>query len=147
MQCCCNVFIVLSPESETRSLLKHFRSVFPEHWVWFWRSCGIGWSHVHTHTHAHTHTHISTCARALIHIFTHTRIHTHLYISHVPRHTPPTPPSFPLFPFYQLTVLGGILFSRAHTIVAITFVQKTPNESGKSMTKTSVINLVDLAGR
>ncbi|KAL8576237.1 hypothetical protein ACOMHN_006160 [Nucella lapillus] len=36
--------------------------------------------------------------------------------------------------------------SRAHTIVAITFVQKTPNESGKSMTKTSIINLVDLAG-
>ncbi|KAK7465940.1 hypothetical protein BaRGS_00037478 [Batillaria attramentaria] len=36
--------------------------------------------------------------------------------------------------------------SRAHTIVAITFIQKTPNETGQSMTKTSVINLVDLAG-
>nr|KAG5687659.1 hypothetical protein BaRGS_027551 [Batillaria attramentaria] len=35
---------------------------------------------------------------------------------------------------------------RAHTIVAITFIQKTPNETGQSMTKTSVINLVDLAG-
>ncbi len=37
--------------------------------------------------------------------------------------------------------------SRAHTIVAVTFVQKTNNEAGKGMTKTSVINLVDLAGR
>nr|XP_022300390.1 kinesin-like protein KIF28P isoform X2 [Crassostrea virginica] len=36
--------------------------------------------------------------------------------------------------------------SRAHTIVAITFVQKTPNETGQSMTRTSVVNLVDLAG-
>ena len=37
--------------------------------------------------------------------------------------------------------------SRAHTIVAINFTQKTVNETGNSMTKTSVINLVDLAGR
>ena len=37
--------------------------------------------------------------------------------------------------------------SRAHTIVAIHFNQKTLNEDGKSMTKQSVINLVDLAGR
>lgn len=37
--------------------------------------------------------------------------------------------------------------SRAHTIVAITFVQKTKNELGQNMSKTSVINLVDLAGR
>jgi len=37
--------------------------------------------------------------------------------------------------------------SRAHTIVAITFTQKAPNEAGESMTKTSIINLVDLAGR
>ena len=37
--------------------------------------------------------------------------------------------------------------SRAHTIVAITFVQKTKNEFGQNMSKTSVINLVDLAGR
>ncbi|KAK3102002.1 hypothetical protein FSP39_008034, partial [Pinctada imbricata] len=36
--------------------------------------------------------------------------------------------------------------SRAHTIVAITFVQKTPNETGQSMTRTSSVNLVDLAG-
>ncbi|KAL5006291.1 hypothetical protein ScPMuIL_015097 [Solemya velum] len=36
--------------------------------------------------------------------------------------------------------------SRAHTIVAITFTQKTPNESGQNMTRTSVVNLVDLAG-
>ncbi|XP_025096208.1 kinesin-like protein KIF28P [Pomacea canaliculata] len=36
--------------------------------------------------------------------------------------------------------------SRAHTIVALTFVQKTLNDAGQSMTKTSVINLVDLAG-
>ena len=37
--------------------------------------------------------------------------------------------------------------SRAHTIVAITFVQKTVAEGAKQgMTKTSVINLVDLAG-
>lgn len=37
--------------------------------------------------------------------------------------------------------------SRAHTIVAVTFVQKSKNESGQNMTKTSSINLVDLAGR
>lgn len=37
--------------------------------------------------------------------------------------------------------------SRAHTIVAVSFVQKTKNNAGQDMTKTSVINLVDLAGR
>jgi len=37
--------------------------------------------------------------------------------------------------------------SRAHTIVAITLTQKSPNESGESMTRTSTVNLVDLAGR
>ena len=37
--------------------------------------------------------------------------------------------------------------SRAHTIVAINFTQKAKNDAGKSMTKTSIINLVDLAGR
>ena len=36
--------------------------------------------------------------------------------------------------------------SRAHTIVAVTFVQKTQEEGQQAMTKTSVINLVDLAG-
>ena len=35
--------------------------------------------------------------------------------------------------------------SRAHTIVAVTFMQKSKAKGG--MTKTSVINLVDLAGR
>ena len=37
--------------------------------------------------------------------------------------------------------------SRAHTIVAVTFVQKAKNEFGQLMAKTSIINLVDLAGR
>ena len=37
--------------------------------------------------------------------------------------------------------------SRAHTNVAITFSQKGKNEAGQDMTKTSSINLVDLAGR
>ncbi len=37
--------------------------------------------------------------------------------------------------------------SRAHTIVAVTFVQKAKNDLGQVMAKTSVINLVDLAGR
>ena len=37
--------------------------------------------------------------------------------------------------------------SRAHTIVAINFTQKAPNEAGESMTKQATINLVDLAGR
>lgn len=37
--------------------------------------------------------------------------------------------------------------SRAHTIVSITFVQKGKNDAGQNMTKTSIINLVDLAGR
>ncbi|BFY98671.1 hypothetical protein BsWGS_01711 [Bradybaena similaris] len=36
--------------------------------------------------------------------------------------------------------------SRAHTIVAINFVQKQKNKEGKNMTKSSIINLVDLAG-
>eukprot|EP00057_Strongylocentrotus_purpuratus_P008662 XP_011663136.1 PREDICTED: kinesin-like protein KIF1B [Strongylocentrotus purpuratus] len=36
--------------------------------------------------------------------------------------------------------------SRAHTIVSIRFIQKGRNETGKNMTKTSIINLVDLAG-
>ncbi len=36
--------------------------------------------------------------------------------------------------------------SRAHTIVAITFVQKSKNSAGKEMAKTAVVNLVDLAG-
>ncbi|PAA48056.1 hypothetical protein BOX15_Mlig019522g3 [Macrostomum lignano] len=36
--------------------------------------------------------------------------------------------------------------SRAHTIVAINFVQKNSNESGQKMTKSSLMNLVDLAG-
>lgn len=36
--------------------------------------------------------------------------------------------------------------SRAHTIVAINFTQKAPNEAGESMTKQATINLVDLAG-
>ena len=39
------------------------------------------------------------------------------------------------------------LFSRAHTIVGITFIQKQKNEAGKETAKTAVINLVDLAGR
>lgn len=37
--------------------------------------------------------------------------------------------------------------SRAHTIVAVTFVQKAKNQEGQLMTKSSIINLVDLAGR
>ena len=37
--------------------------------------------------------------------------------------------------------------SRAHTIVGITFSQKFKNAAGEDTTKTSIINLVDLAGR
>ncbi|KAJ7319512.1 hypothetical protein OS493_035822 [Desmophyllum pertusum] len=37
-------------------------------------------------------------------------------------------------------------WNRAHTIVAINFIQKGKNAAGQMMTKTSVINLVDLAG-
>jgi len=37
--------------------------------------------------------------------------------------------------------------SRAHTIVAINFSQKFLGEAGDSMTRSSTINLVDLAGR
>lgn len=40
-----------------------------------------------------------------------------------------------------------LLFSRAHTIVTISLVQKYKNASGKEMAKSSLINLVDLAGR
>jgi len=36
--------------------------------------------------------------------------------------------------------------SRAHTIIAISLVQKYKNDAGKEMAKSSVINLVDLAG-
>ena len=41
-------------------------------------------------------------------------------------------------------ILSG---SRAHTIVAISFSQKGANAAGQMMTKTSIVNLVDLAGR
>ncbi len=37
--------------------------------------------------------------------------------------------------------------SRAHTIVGITFVQKFINAAGEETAKTSIVNLVDLAGR
>jgi hypothetical protein len=37
--------------------------------------------------------------------------------------------------------------SRAHTIVAVTLVQKQKNSAGQETAKTSVVNLVDLAGR
>lgn len=37
--------------------------------------------------------------------------------------------------------------SRAHTIVGISFIQKTKNNAGKEMAKGSTIYLVDLAGR
>ena len=37
--------------------------------------------------------------------------------------------------------------SRAHTIVGIYFVQKAKNKAGEEMAKTSIVNLVDLAGR
>ena len=37
--------------------------------------------------------------------------------------------------------------SRAHTIVGINFTQKHPLDNGRETTKTSIINLVDLAGR
>lgn len=37
--------------------------------------------------------------------------------------------------------------SRAHTIVAITFIQKYKNAAGAETAKKSVVNLVDLAGR
>ena len=37
--------------------------------------------------------------------------------------------------------------SRAHTIVGIHFVQKAKNQAGQEMAKTSIVNLVDLAGR
>lgn len=37
--------------------------------------------------------------------------------------------------------------SRAHTIVGITFVQKSKNAAGEETAKTAIVNLVDLAGR
>ena len=37
--------------------------------------------------------------------------------------------------------------SRAHTIITISVVQKYKNPAGKEMSKSSLINLVDLAGR
>lgn len=46
-----------------------------------------------------------------------------------------------------LNVALCFLCSRAHTIVAINFIQKAKNEAGQNMTKTSIVNLVDLAGR
>ena len=38
-------------------------------------------------------------------------------------------------------------FSRAHTIVGVIFTQKRKNEAGEETAKSSLINLVDLAGR
>ena len=43
--------------------------------------------------------------------------------------------------------LKMIFYSRAHTIVGINFVQKFKNAAGEETAKTSIINLVDLAGR
>lgn len=37
--------------------------------------------------------------------------------------------------------------SRAHTIVGITLIQKFKNAAGEETTKSSIVNLVDLAGR
>ena len=37
--------------------------------------------------------------------------------------------------------------SRAHTIVGMTFTQKSINDAGQEMAKVAVVNLVDLAGR
>jgi hypothetical protein len=37
--------------------------------------------------------------------------------------------------------------SRAHTIITINLVQKYKNAGGKEMAKSSLVNLVDLAGR
>ena len=37
--------------------------------------------------------------------------------------------------------------SRAHTIVGISFIQKDKKQGGKEMAKSSIIYLVDLAGR
>lgn len=49
----------------------------------------------------------------------------------------------------SIEVLGHVIshFSRAHTIVGITFTQKFQNAAGEDTTKTAVTNLVDLAGR
>ena len=44
-------------------------------------------------------------------------------------------------------MLYNICFSRAHTIVGITLVQKSKNAAGEETTKSSIVNLVDLAGR
>ena len=49
--------------------------------------------------------------------------------------------------FYQLYFLSALVFSRAHTIVGVVFTQKRKNEAGEETAKTSLINLVDLAGR
>lgn len=38
------------------------------------------------------------------------------------------------------------MYSRAHTIVTVSLVQKYKNAAGKEMAKSSLINLVDLAG-
>ena len=48
---------------------------------------------------------------------------------------------------HHMTTYSNYFTSRAHTIVAINFVQKTKDEKGKGLTKTSILNLVDLAGR
>lgn len=44
-------------------------------------------------------------------------------------------------------VLFVCFFSRAHTIVTLTLVQKGKTSPGPETTKTSVVHLVDLAGR
>ena len=48
---------------------------------------------------------------------------------------------------YHMITYSNYFISRAHTIVAINFVQKTKDDKGKGLTKTSILNLVDLAGR
>ena len=52
-----------------------------------------------------------------------------------------------LGPWELLLILIFLFSSRAHTIVGITFTQKAKNDAGQETAKSSVVNLVDLAGR
>ena len=53
-----------------------------------------------------------------------------------------------VYVYVQMVFIFDCCFhSRAHTIVAINFVQKTKKENSQGMTKSSIVNLVDLAGR
>ena len=54
---------------------------------------------------------------------------------------------YSLISYSSTYYFNALLYSRAHTIVGVTFTQKYKNDAGQETAKKSLVNLVDLAGR